>query len=181
VWLARTTKCKIIYPTTDCEFSGELPEHLCYSKDSVKDARDNYGLSKAMASEILEWFPNVKQIRTSIFGPELKNKVSIFEWFLSQTGEAKGYTNHFWNGITTLQWAKSALTIMNNWKSYDNVVQIGTAPIPKVKLLELINKVFEANKVIIPTEHIYCNKCLESDFKIKSLEEQLIDLKNYET
>ena len=66
VWLARTTKCKIIHPTTDCEFSGEIPEYLSYCKDDPKDARDNYGLSKAMASEILSWFPNVKQIRTSI-------------------------------------------------------------------------------------------------------------------
>lgn len=179
VWLARNTNCKIIHPTTDCEFSGEIPEYLSYKKTDIKDARDNYGLSKAMASEILEWFPNVKQIRTSIFGPELKNKVSIFEWFLSQPKEAKGYTNHFWNGVTTLQWAKLALTMMNSWELYDNVVQVGTDPIPKVKLLELINKVFEANKTIVPVEHIYCNKCLKSDFKVKSLEEQLIELKKF--
>jgi len=181
IWLARTTKCKIIHPTTDCEFLGENPKNSFYSKNSIKDARDNYGLSKAMASEILEWFPNVKQIRTSIFGPELKRKVSIFEWFMSQTGDVKGYTNHFWNGISTLEWSRIALNIMKKWDLYDNVIQVGTTPIPKVKLLQLIDKVFETNKTIVPVESIYCNKCLKSDFEIRSLEEQLVDLKNYES
>lgn len=179
VWLARNTNCKIIHPTTDCEFSGGIPEYMFYYKNDPKDARDNYGLSKAMASEILEWFPNVKQIRTSIFGPELKTKVSIFEWFMSQTGDVKGYSNHFWNGISTLEWSKLALNIMEKWDLYDSVIQVGTSPIAKSKLLELINESFKVNKTIIPIEHIYCNKCLHSDLDIKTIEEQLTDLKKF--
>lgn len=181
IWLAKNVQCKIIHPTTDCEFSGNISENLSYYKEDVKDARDDYGLSKAMASQVLEWFPNVKQIRTSIFGPELKGKVSILEWFLSQTGEVNGYTNHFWNGITTLEWARLAHGLMYAWDTSNKVTQVGTDPIPKIKLLELINKVYGANKKIIPKESVYCNKCLRSDLVLPSLEEQLVELKNYES
>jgi len=180
VWLAKNFKGKIIHPTTDGEFSGNINSHEKYNKNDIKDARDDYGLSKIISSVTLELFSNVIQIRASIIGPEEKNKVSLLEWFLSQKEEAKGYSNHLWNGITTLEWSKLALLIMENWDTYHKdykIIQVGTKPISKFDLLCLINKVFDSNKTVVSVEKNYCNKCLESDFLIKSLEDQLTELK----
>lgn len=56
---------KIIHPTTDCEFSGTIPETEKYSKTSARDAEDDYGMSKAQISRrIEEDFSNTKMIRT---------------------------------------------------------------------------------------------------------------------
>jgi len=187
VWLANKFKGIVIHPTTDCEFSGYIGVDKKYNKDDFKDARDDYGLSKAMASTILELFPNVIQIRTSILGPERDHKVSLLEWFLSQEKPVNGFSNHYWNGITTLEWAKLAYALIEengrvgSIHDYRPVVQVGTEPRSKYELLKLINKVYNANKIIVPVEKDLCNKCLKSDFELKSLEEQLVELKEYET
>ena len=56
-------------------------------------------------------------IRTSIVGPELKqNGVGLFHWFMSQTGEIKGYTKAIWSGVTTLELAKAIeRAAMEHW------------------------------------------------------------------
>jgi dTDP-4-dehydrorhamnose reductase len=123
--------------------------------------------------------PNVKQIRTSIIGPEINNKVSLMEWFFKQKENANGYTNHYWNGITTLEWSKQAYKIVNNWNEFDKVTQIGTVKISKYELLCLLNKVFETNKNIVPINVDMVNKCLKTDYCIQSLEDQLIELKKF--
>ena len=122
---------------------------------------------------------NVKQIRTSIIGPELRNKVSLMEWFFKQTGNVTGYANHYWNGITTLEWAKQAHKIINNWNEYDQVTQLGTDKTNKYELLCLINKIFESNKNIISINIDEVNRCIKSKYKIQSLENQLIELKKF--
>ena len=47
------------------------------------------------------------------------------EWFLSQTGEINGYSECYWNGNTTLTWAKFCLYLMENWDNeyYKNLVE----------------------------------------------------------
>jgi dTDP-4-dehydrorhamnose reductase len=123
--------------------------------------------------------PNVKQIRTSIIGPEINNKVSLMEWFFKQKENVNGYTTHYWNGITTLEWSKQAYKMVNNWNEFDKVTQIGTVKISKYELLCLLNKVFETNKNIVPINVDMVNKCLKTDYCIQSLEDQLIELKKF--
>ena len=170
---------KIIHPTTDCEFAGNISKCSYYSSKELPTALDDYGLSKAYASMFLKTKNNVKQIRTSIIGPELYNKVSLMEWFFKQTTNVNGYVNHFWNGITTLEWTKQAHKIINNWNEYDQVIQLGTDKISKYELLCLINKIFESNKNIISINVDTVNKCLKTDYTIQSLENQLIELKKF--
>jgi dTDP-4-dehydrorhamnose reductase len=48
-------------------------------------------------------------MRCSIVGPEPAGRsVSLLEWFLSQPRHSKvaGYSDHYWNGVTTLALAK---------------------------------------------------------------------------
>jgi dTDP-4-dehydrorhamnose reductase len=101
------------------------------------------------------------------------------EWFFKQKENANGYTNHYWNGITTLEWSKQAYKIVNNWNEFDKVTQIGTVKISKYELLCLLNKVFETNKNIVPINVDMVNKCLKTDYCIQSLEDQLIELKKF--
>lgn len=60
---------RVIYPTTDCEFSGTLPVGSLYTKDSLRDAKDVYGKSKATISERIErTFLNTKIILPALSG-----------------------------------------------------------------------------------------------------------------
>jgi len=170
---------KIIYPTTDSEFDGKIPKHSLYSSHHPATTLDDYGISKAYTSILLKTKNNVKQIRTSIIGPELYNKVSLMEWFFKQTGDVTGYTNHRWNGITTLEWAKQSIKIIENWNDFDNLIQIGTKPITKYDLLCLINKIFECKKTILSINTDFINRCLQSDYCLPDIEKQLIDLKKF--
>lgn len=171
---------RIVHPTTDCEFSGNLKFEHFYSKNDTKDATDDYGISKSHISYLLSSKPNVKQIRTSIIGPEINSKkVSLMEWFFKQEKSLNGYINHYWNGITTLEWSKQCLNLINNWENYENVIQLGTNCINKFELLNIINRKFFMYKDIIPTNSIYSNKCLKSDFTLETIETQIIELKNF--
>jgi dTDP-4-dehydrorhamnose reductase len=52
--------------------------------------------------------PNWIHLRSSIIGPELTNKKSLFEWVKGQPEHAQvfGYANHYWNGVTTKAFSK---------------------------------------------------------------------------
>lgn len=176
-FLSDNFKCKIIHPTTDCEFDGQISIDNFYFKNDIANSLNDYGISKAYSSAILKDKINVKQIRTSIVGPELKSKVSLMEWFLKQQKDVNGYTNHYWNGITTLEWAKQCYNIIINWDKNPNLIQLGSEKISKYQLLCLINIIFNCQKNIIPKKSYISNKCLLSDFEIINLQEQLKELK----
>jgi dTDP-4-dehydrorhamnose reductase len=173
---------KVIHPSTDCEFKGDIPEDRKYAKSSARDADDIYGKSKADASyEIENNFKNTKAIRTSIIGHELNSSLSLLDWFLAQEGQTRGYTNHLWNGITTLEWAKRAEHLINNWNDAPVLNQFGTAEnLSKYAVLDIVKDVYGKDIAIIPfqTETSF-NKCLESDEEIADLRQQLIELKTF--
>jgi dTDP-4-dehydrorhamnose reductase len=96
-------KCRVIQISTDCVFSGK--DGVQYKTESYpKNEGGIYGVTKS-AGEL----DNDKDftIRTSIVGPEIKeNGSGLFEWFMRQSGAVDGWTNAFWNGVTTLELAK---------------------------------------------------------------------------
>lgn len=172
---------KVIHPSTDCEFSGDLPFPHKYQKNDVKDGEDPYGKSKITTSDLIEKeFHNTKAIRTSIIGHETtEKKYSLLEWFLTQN-EANGYTNHYWNGITTLQWAKIAQNIMNDWDNYDRITQVGTEGYSKFALLYYIKNAYRINIKINPyrTDKTV-NRMLLTDFSVPDILTQLIELREF--
>jgi len=108
--VAEKQGCQVIQIATDCVFSGARG---LYTEKNTHDPVDIYGKTKSLG-EIHS--PNIHHLRCSIVGPELKNHTSLLDWFLSQPTGAKvdGYTNHIWNGITTLQFAKICRGIIEN-------------------------------------------------------------------
>jgi dTDP-4-dehydrorhamnose reductase len=100
--LAAEVNAKLIHISTDCVFSGMKGN---YSETDLRDADDTYGKSKGLGEVINN---RDLTIRTSIIGPELKEKgEGLFHWFMNQSGEINGYLEAFWGGVTTLELAKA--------------------------------------------------------------------------
>lgn len=173
---------KVIHPSTDCEFSGNIPATRKYTKKDVRDAIDDYGKSKAEISKRIEnGFKNTKIIRTSIVGHEEQARLSLLDWFLNSTDGVNGYTNHYWNGITTLEWAKQCENLINNWDNLPVLNQYGTEEIrSKYNLLNDIKNIYNKNIDIFPFEALApINKCLESDKEITPIIKQLKELRDF--
>lgn len=100
--LARELGFRVIQIATDCVFSGARGS---YAESDIKDPIDNYGYSKVLGEHLDN---NLITLRCSLIGKELNTKVEFLEWVLSQgiKSEIKGFTDHFWNGLTTLHFAK---------------------------------------------------------------------------
>src|SRR5579863_2753478 len=104
---ANLTKCHVLQIATDCVFSGHASG---YDELSPHDSLDVYGKTKSLG-EVKS--PFVRHLRCSIIGPN--GPKSLLDWFLNQSQGARvsGFTNHFWNGITTLAFAKICHGIMS--------------------------------------------------------------------
>lgn len=166
---------KILHLSTDCVFNGTKGN---YSEESFKDEDGIYGLSKNLG-EICD--KNSLTIRTSIIGPELKNGSGLFNWFMHQEGSIKGFTNVYWNGITTLELAKvidKALDIDIN-----GIYNIASdSKISKYNLLNIIKNEFEKDNIIIEKfDDIYSDKSLitikkDFNYKVNSYKDMIKDM-----
>ncbi len=165
IWLDQNSKCKVIHPGTDCEMDN-----------------DPYGISKKIASDyIKENGNNTKIIKTSIIGPELRTSYSLMNWFLSnpEGSEVKGFTNHMWNGNTTLTWAQHCLSLMTQWDSFETETVISSECVSKYELLLAINDIYERKVTVTKDDRQGPNKCLIGDINTKHIREQLKDLRKY--
>jgi dTDP-4-dehydrorhamnose reductase len=99
---AEENNIKVIQIGTDCVFSGKKGN---YSESDEFDADDIYGKTK-ISGELNS--PSAMTLRCSIIGLERVGSFSLLNWLISQPRNATvpGYTNHLWNGLTTLQFAK---------------------------------------------------------------------------
>ena len=77
-----------------------------------KDKVEKYILEKGCMTHI---------IKTSIIGHELDSENSLLEWFLNSEDEVWGYSKTYWNGNTTLQWAKICYDLMINWDNNEKL------------------------------------------------------------
>lgn len=165
IWLDQNLTCRIIHPGTDCEIDD-----------------DEYGISKAKASE---WLKNnatrTKILKTSIIGPELKGAYSLMGWFLSNPDESevRGYTNHTWNGNTTLTWAKYALKLAKHWSEFNFETILCSKCETKEYILNQINQIYDRNIIIKPFQTPKdVHHCLKGLFT-QPIEVQLEELKRF--
>lgn len=93
---------RLINICTDCVYSGN---NGGYDENSVYDPIDVYGKSKASGESNNS---SVMNLRTSVIGPEKNSSLELLSWVLStqDKGILQGYTNHYWNGVTSLALAK---------------------------------------------------------------------------
>jgi dTDP-4-dehydrorhamnose reductase len=99
---ASSVGARVLQIATDCVYSGAKG---CYKESDVHDAVDVYGKTKSIGES---WQSNVHHVRCSIIGPEPKDFKFLIEWFIRQPQGASvnGFTNHSWNGVTTLHFTK---------------------------------------------------------------------------
>jgi len=101
-FLAKHKDPIFIQIATDCAFRGDSGN---YKEQDNRDAQDSYSKSK-IEGEVVA--PNWIHLRSSIIGPELTSKRSLFEWVRGQPQNSQvfGYANHLWNGVTTRAFSK---------------------------------------------------------------------------
>ena len=147
----------LIHASTDCVFAGSRGG---YRIDDERDAGDDYGLSKVLGEGVARW-PNATVVRVSIIGPDLATAPGtgrgLLGWMLAQPADAplRGFTNHRWNGITTLEWAKIATELAARRGAGERlppIVQPGSDTVTKHDLLCLIRDAFETGHAIEPVE-----------------------------
>lgn len=140
------TGARLIHITTDCVFSGRRGR---YHELDEPDCEDNYGVSKELGEP-----RNCMVLRTSVVGPELRAHYSLLDWARSQKGsKVQGYTNHLWNGITSLEYAKVCdKIIQNDWYEHTLRHLFGTTH-SKQKMLYVFNNAFALGLTIEEYEH----------------------------
>jgi dTDP-4-dehydrorhamnose reductase len=162
IWLDQNFNGKIIHPGTDCEIDN-----------------DEYGISKRKASDWLKLnSKRTKILKSSIIGPELNSTASLMEWVLSNpdNSEIRGYDNHWWNGNTTLEWAKISENMIKDWDKYPIESIYSCNCLNKYELVSTIVTLFKRNiKVNKFSTEKEVSKCLDGIFT-KNIDEQLKEL-----
>ena len=173
--LAREFGQKLIHITTDCAFSGKTG--YPYDESSPKTPTDVYGLSKSLGEP-----ETCLTLRTSIIGRELAGHTGLLDWFLGQSGkQLTGYTQHFWNGITTKEFGKICDKIMSEPGAYptSGLYHVFTTPVSKYEMLLAFSKKFNVKCDIKPDDGPKLNrvlstvKDLNAKLQIPSFEEMI--------
>ncbi len=166
--------------TTDCVYSGKKGN---YNENDYFDATDIYGMTKNSGD-----IKDCMTLRTSIIGEEKGQNRSLLEWVLSQKGkEVNGFTNHYWNGITTVYLAEIIEKIFNNNLYQKGIFHIfSKKSVSKYELLKIINDVYNLNIKIRPFEaDTKIDRTLDSIFNLsrnlvkKSISKQIKDMKEF--
>jgi dTDP-4-dehydrorhamnose reductase len=175
---ARNIQC--LHITTDCVFSGLKGG---YTENDAFDADDVYGMSKNGGDHA-----ECMTLRTSIIGEEKGQARSLLEWARSQAGkEANGFTNHLWNGVTTVHLAEIVDTIVRGGLYRLGLFHVHSpSKVTKAELVQLISDAYELGIKIKPMEAAtFCDRTLASIHKLSSeiatkpLAQQLAEMRRF--
>jgi len=141
-----TKSIRIIQIATDCVFSGSSG---LYNEESARDATDIYGVTKSKGEVAMD---NLMILRCSVIGKEFNSHIEFMDWILCQPKNAKlnGFSNHLWNGITTLNFAKIVLGVIvaNAFKPGIHHVVPGNS-VSKFEMIEMVCKSFAREDIQI--------------------------------
>lgn len=168
---------KLIHITTDCIYDGATGQYTELSKST---ANDDYGQSKWLGES-----EKALVIRTSIIGTEKGSSRFLISWVLGQDGkEVNGFTNHHWNGLTTLELSKRLYQIMKEDAWYPpGKYHLFGPDITKEELVKEIAAAFKVNVKVNPVpakeacdRRLRTVKDLNDCFAFKSHKEMLEEL-----
>jgi dTDP-4-dehydrorhamnose reductase len=147
--LAEKFNFKVIQIATDCAYDGDKGN---YSEADSPNPKDEYGISKLLGEVIS---PNFMHLRCSIIGND-KESSSLYSWLLSNQKDSviRGYTNHLWNGVTTLAFAKIVSGIVSNNHFIPGLHHlVPSSSVTKFQLLQLISEAENRSDLsIVPFE-----------------------------
>jgi dTDP-4-dehydrorhamnose reductase len=169
VKLANDSDSRVIQIATDCVFSGKKG---AYSESSLADPYDYYGFSKMQGETQAE---NLLTLRVSVIGHEVASNFELLDWVLSQPLNAriKGFNNHIWNGVTTLQFAKLIESEILNSTYGSGTFHI--VPGDKVSKYQLLNEITRLGDRLDLTvekfnDEMTINRTLATNFPLKNSE-----------
>lgn len=152
--LAQEIGARVIQISTDGVFAKNAGVCL---EDSPLYCEDAYGKTKSLGEVIAPGFLN---LRCSIIGPNKLKTQGLLEWLRSQPSgsEVHGYTNHIWNGVTTLQLAKLCRQLILQ-ELFDLVRDESAVhhfcpnkALSKYELLQLFKNAFRSDLTVIPVK-----------------------------
>lgn len=180
---------RLIQIATDCVFSGSTGG---YVESSGVGPTDAYGMSKRLG-EVCGG--SALNVRCSIIGLErLGRGYSLLEWFLSRTvgSSVDGFSHHFWNGVTTLQFARLCEMLVTVPGFFERCVAISSVHhfVPnevwsKFELLCFFKKVFDRDVLVrrVGEDEIKLDRTLATEYSVirsvfgsESLEHAMFDL-----
>lgn len=154
--VCRTAKIRMIHISTDCVFNGKKGN---YVESDPSDAEDLYGRTKFLGEVS---YPHCITLRTSIIGMEIKNRLGLIEWFLSQQGPIHGYRKAIYTGFTTDELSRIIADYVIPNPNLHGVIHVSSDKISKYDLLMLAKKAFKKDIEIIPDDDFFCDRSLDS-------------------
>lgn len=172
-------KTKVIHLSTDCIFSGKRGG---YTEKDTPDGESYYDRSKYLGE--LNDTKNLT-FRNSIIGPDINSRgIGLFNWFMKQKEPIYGYTNAYWNGVSTLTLAKAIE--MSFYKNITGIYHlVNNAGVSKYTLLNIFNDFFNDSKInIYKDDSVKINKMLRNtrndfDFIVPDYISIVADMKNW--
>lgn len=167
----------LIHPTTDCVYTGSKGS---YDENDKYDVSDVYGMSKAIGEP-----NNCTVIRTSIIGEEVNQGRSLVEWVKSSANTTvNGFTNHYWNGVTCLQFAKVCEELIKNNNFWIGIKHIHSNTLNKQELVETISDVYSLNITVTPVETaVPCDRSMstihDTGIKVPTLKQQIEEMRDF--
>lgn len=171
---------KCFHITTDCVYTGNKGK---YDEDDFFDAEDIYGLTKNAGET-----KDCMVIRTSIIGEENGQSRSLLEWAKSQAGkEVNGFTNHLWNGVTTVYLAEIIETILDKNLYHKGLFHIHSPnTVTKLELLQIFDNVYGLEfKINSTAAKEACDRSMTSKYElskkvsVKTIEEQVYEMREF--
>lgn len=180
VKICKKTNARLVHISTDCVFSGDKG---MYTEFDVSDAKDIYGRSKFLG-EVDN--PNTITLRTSIIGHGVQGNKSLIDWFLSQNGSIKGYTNAIFSGLPTIELARVIKDFVIPNPSLSGLFHVSVDPIRKFDLLRIVANVYQKEIEIIPDDSLKIDRSLDSSkfrlatgFEVKSWPQLIADMRAF--
>jgi dTDP-4-dehydrorhamnose reductase len=174
---------KVVHITTDCVYDGNLGK---YDEEDVHCPNDDYGKSKSMGEP-----SNCMVLRTSIIGPELTGRSRHFlSWVKSLHGsdkQSQGFTNHLWNGLTTLELAYAIANIVCGNLYEADLFHLFSSDVSKFEMVKVIGEVYGLSIDIVEHEapalvdrRLRTIKGLNDIVGIRPFRQMLEELKEFE-
>lgn len=170
----------------DYSINEDLPEYLCNNFqgkivhpasniEEFPNSDDSYAISKKRGS----WF--VKNIRpeslivsSSTIGPSLDGIFGVWDTIEKSNDTVYGYTNHFWNGVTTLEWTNYVYGLIMRGETGHR--KIYSEKLSKYQLMKILAEKLEKQVTIIPKEQIQEKDfCISQGFETKPIDQQIND------
>ena len=155
--ICQTAGIRMIHISTDCVFSGSKGN---YTEDDQTDPVDLYGRTKLLGEMV---YPHTVTLRTSIIGRELKTRLGLIEWFLSQKGMVNGFQKAIYSGFSTDELARIIENTIIPDNELSGLYHVSSQPISKYELLKLAAKAFDHDIKIHPYQDFACDRSLDSE------------------